>query len=275
MNQEKNKNINALFIGVFLIIIIITVFFVRSYYSKKAQTDAIDKANNELSGALKNAAKISVGDLAKKINSHEALSIIDVREQADYAAEHLFDSTNIPASEIKSSAGILEKNKSYIVINIDSSPDAMAYVLKSFADMGFKNISYLEGGFSAWKEDFQPTISAGDPKSAVDQSKVNYINSDKLKEIMEKEKNIFIIDVRKNAQYKDSHLKNAINIFSEDIENRKNEIPAIGKKIILCDDDGLSAFQSAVRLFDMGFFNVYSLSDGLNTWKSKGFEIVR
>jgi rhodanese-related sulfurtransferase len=58
------------------------------------------------------------------------------------------------------------------------------------------------------------------------------------------------------------------------LEKRKKDIP-IGKKIVLYDNDGLGAFKAGVRLFDMGFFNTFTLSDGLDAWKKKNYELVK
>jgi len=95
-----------------------------------------------------------------------------------------------------------------------------------------------------------------------------------LKKIMVEESNLYIVDVRKKGQFDEGHLNGAVNIFLDELENRHAEIP-LGKKIILCDNDGMWAFQGAVRLFDMGIMNVFALSDGLNVWKQKGYEIVK
>jgi len=58
------------------------------------------------------------------------------------------------------------------------------------------------------------------------------------------------------------------------LESERNKIP-VGKKIILYDKDGLWAFQGAVRLFDMGFFNVFCLSDGLDSWQQKKYPLAK
>ncbi|HCU71134.1 MAG TPA: hypothetical protein DIC35_05300 [Candidatus Moranbacteria bacterium] len=279
MNQfAQNKNNNALFIGISLILVIFLITFMRvSYSENQNQKEKEESSNNiedEVIAAMKNATKLSSDELNKKINSKEPLNLIDIREKSEFEKEHLPNSVNTPLSEIKGSIGILEKNKNYILIDANSFLVTTAYAIKTFSELGFKNISYLDGGFLNWKNNYYQTISAGDPKSFADQSKVNYINSDKLKEMSDMKKNITIIDVRKSAEYGEGHIKNAINIFLEDIESKQGEIPTKGR-IILYGNDSLGAFQAAVRLFDMGIFNVYALSDGFNAWKSKQYEIAR
>jgi 3-mercaptopyruvate sulfurtransferase SseA len=45
--------------------------------------------------------------------------------------------------------------------------------------------------------------------------------------------------------------------------------------VVLYDNNGLWAFMGAVRLYDMGFFNILAMSDGLDGWKSNKFELVK
>jgi len=133
----------------------------------------------------------------------------------------------------------------------------------------------LASGFANWKKNLQPTISAGNPYSSTDQSKISYINSEELKKIIdEKKTSIYIMDVREKNLFLSGHLKGAENIDLKDLEKSRHSIP-LGKRIIVYDDSGILAFQAGVRLFDMGFLNVFTFSEGLNVWKQKGFEIVK
>jgi rhodanese-related sulfurtransferase len=139
---------------------------------------------------------------------------------------------------------------------------------------GFKNVFYLSGGFTEWKDENNGTASAGDPSSFSDQAKVNFIKGDDLKKAIDNNEDLLIIDLRKEAAFSGGHIKNAINIYLGDLEKRRSEIP-LGKKVVLVDNDGLWAFQGAVRLFDAGVFNVFALSEGLDAWKQKGYEVVK
>jgi rhodanese-related sulfurtransferase len=274
MENIFHKNTRPLVIGTILILVIFFITFLRFSFSHN-QPDTASQLQAEIDSTLKKATKISTSQLAQKINTKESLNIIDIREAGDYAQEHLPNSSNIPLSNLKNSISILEKNKTYTLIDTSALLTTTAYGVKTFLEEGFNNVTYLDGGFVAWKNTYNQTISAGNPNSLSDQSKVSYIDSEKLKEMLEKEKNIALIDVRKKTDYAGGHLKGALNIFLADLESKKQEIPTSGK-IILYDADGSgAAFQAAVRLFDMGIFNAYTLSDGLNTWQSKKFEVVK
>ncbi|MFA4817436.1 MAG: rhodanese-like domain-containing protein [Parcubacteria group bacterium] len=271
MRRNENKqNTLALIVG-FGLIIIIAIFTIFKPFS-----DTIEKAPNDYAQSpttSSDSKQISSEDLLKKIQAKESLAIIDVRSSDEFKNEHILDSQNIPADNFAASIEKLDKNKNYVIVD-DRNENIGAAMAADLTQKEFKNVYYLTGGFPSWKSQLNPTISAGNPNSFTDQSKVSYLTSDQLKAMFAAEKNLYIIDVRKSDALAQGHLKGAVNIFLDDLEKRRGEIPS-GKKIVLYDTDGLWAFQGAVRLFDMNILNVYALSDGFNTWTQKGFEVIK
>jgi len=272
MHDKKNKNITAVIIGFFLIIIIAVITFYHPQSNKSAQNNAVAPALKPAS-PLKPSDQLTSDDLMDKIKSKQALIIIDTRDADAFRQEHILDSKNIPYADIAKSLPALEKNKTYVIVD-DGSAVGSSLANGIFSENGIKDVFYLDGGFPAWKNANEPAISSGDPNSFTDQSKVNYIKSDQLKDLLTTEGNLAIIDLRSSDHFKENHLPGAINIFIDDLESERGKIP-VGKKIILYDKDGLWAFQGAVRLFDMGFFNVFCLSDGLDAWQQKKYPLTK
>lgn len=271
MQPQKNKNLTALGIG-FGLIILITILTIWRPFSKKAAPNNVN--SSQISQAIKDIKQISTDELLKKINGNEALSLIDVRSNDEFVKEHILDSTNMPADSFNQNSAVFDNNNAYVVIDDGINYLGIPLANKLASGKKLEKVYYLTGGFLAWKNKLNPVIGTGDPNSFVDQSKVTYINSDKLNEIMKSKNNLYIIDVRKGNAYAEGHIRSAVNVFLDDLEKKRQEIP-LGKKIVLYDNDGFWAFQGAVRLFDMGILNVYTLSDGFNAWKQKKFEVVK
>lgn len=274
--KQSQKNLKAMTVSFLLIIFVILIFFIRpNFFNKKNETALPNKtASSEEQPNPNNYSSLSSDELLEKVNAGDQLEIIDLRNIEDFAKEHLINSKNFSLQNMGDNVNSWDRDKEYVVVDDLGLTSQEIEAIKFLSDNGFFNVSYLEGGFSQWKNSLNPTINQGDPYSFSDQSKVSYIKSDDLKKIMAEENSLYIIDLRKNGQFKEGHLKGSVNIFLDDLENRYKEIP-LGKKIILCDNDGMWAFQGAVRLFDLGIMNVYALSDGLNIWKQKGYEIVK
>lgn len=273
-NKEKNKKyLKAGFIGFFLILVVALVTIFRSNLSSEENSTEISPVDfAKEKSPLENKA-IETKDLMNKIIQRENLVILDVRSEEEYKKEHLADSVNIPLVDFQEKVNSLQRDKTYIILDDDYAESSLL-AMQVLLENKISNAFYLIGGFSSWKAQYYPTISSGDPNSFIDQSKVKYVKSDKLKELISQEPKLLIIDVRDVGAFQSGHIKGAINIFLEDLEKEKAKIP-FGRKIVLYDNDGLWAFMGAVRLYDMGFFNILTLSDGLDGWKNNKFELVK
>jgi rhodanese-related sulfurtransferase len=274
MEKAEKKNILVVIIGIFLVFLIGFFTFFRLGFGKK-QNETNVSPYSDYAESVKKSKKISNEDLRQKILQKENVTVIDIRPKETYSEEHILDSINIPFPELPAALPSLDKEKTYVLVDDGSSLQA-AYIAGSlFEKNEFKYVFYLSGGFLAWKDKINLIVSQGDPNSFSDQAKVTYVNSDELKKIIENESGSFIIDLRENAeQFKAEHLKNSVNIPLENLEKERKTIP-LGKRIVLYDETGLRAFRGAVVLYDMGFLNVLTLSDGLKTWQEKGYEVVR
>ena len=277
--MEENKshlkhNLMPITVGFVLIVLVTAIFFLKSFFfNSKTENSNTKNIQNE-TDELNNYASISSADLLKKINSDEDFEILDIRDQDSFLLGHILGSQNINAESLAQNISSLDKNKQYYIVDDMGFTAPERDMISTLIKEGFKNIAYLEGGMYNWINELNPTIEFGNPNSITDQAKVNYISSDDLKKIIDgKDNSLVLVDVRDSSNFATGHIKNAINIPLDSLEARRKEIPSY-KKIIFYDDNGILAFQGAVRSFDMGILNTFALSDGLNSWKKKGFEVV-
>ena len=273
MLKEKNKNLTATVIGLGLIVMVVGIYFLKSYWENKKNPTTETSINTPDDTSEKNnASSLSIQDLLTKISKKEKMIIIDIRSATDFKQEHLEDSKNIPLEKFKNNFQESDKNAQYILIDANSSADVIDLAGNFLPQKGFTKVFYLDGGFNSWKSNFFPTISDGDPTSIIDQAKVKYIDSDTLKKALDKNPHILIVDVRTKALYDQEHITGSVNIYVDDIEKKSNLFPVTGiPPIVLYDDDTISAFKADVRLFNLGRVNFLILSDNFQTWKSKGY----
>ncbi|MDZ4385120.1 MAG: rhodanese-like domain-containing protein, partial [Candidatus Moranbacteria bacterium] len=207
MQEKANNNAIALLVGFFLIILIALLTIFRPF-SAKNDSAAKNASRQQIAAEkLNTSPKISDSELSKKIQGKEKMMLIDIRSETEYASEHLLDSQNIPLADINAALKILDKHTTYVLIGADGISEPVAEALGALSDSGFEKIYYLEGGFSAWKNNYYPTISEGDPNRFTDQSKVSYIQTDALQEMIVSGADLAIIDVRKNNQFSEGHLE--------------------------------------------------------------------
>ncbi len=273
--EGEKENLKILAIG-FALIVFVAAITIFKFYATRNSNQTTTKINQIAKIETVNTSeisKITPQGLMKKIQTEGAINLIDLRNGTDYATEHIADSQNIPFSDIPASLAKLDKNKPYVFLDYTEDVSTINSVANFLSSNGYKNIYYLEGGFAEWKNGFSPTVSTGNPASFSDQAKVKYITPEDLKKIID-QKNILIIDVRASQDFTSEHLNTAINIPLSELEKRRLEINS-NRKIILYDKTGINSFKGAVRLFDLGFFNAFSLSNGIDGWKQKGFETIK
>ncbi|MYD43485.1 MAG: rhodanese-like domain-containing protein [Gammaproteobacteria bacterium] len=100
---------------------------------------------------------ISSQQLVNLVNQERAV-VLDVRDNTEYAAGHITDAINIPHASLQSRMNELEKYKErpiVVVCKMGQHAGSMGTLLKK---AGFKQVSRLRGGLSAWQAENLPLI---------------------------------------------------------------------------------------------------------------------
>ncbi|WP_299238203.1 rhodanese-like domain-containing protein [Sulfurihydrogenibium sp.] len=102
------------------------------------------------------------------------------------------------------------------------------------------------------------------------------LNAKQFYEMMQKEKNVIILDVRTPQEYQEGHISNAINIPVQILGQQLDKLNNFKDKKILvyCRSGHRSAIASQI-LDKAGFKNVYNLKGGLFEWKASGLPLVK
>lgn len=103
------------------------------------------------------AANLGPSDAVLLINRSNAL-VLDVRDEAEYAAGHITDARNIPLAALDARIGELNKfNDKPILVNCQAgvrSGKAVAILQKQ----GFTKVYNLQGGLNAWQQAKLPVV---------------------------------------------------------------------------------------------------------------------
>ncbi|GKU84070.1 sulfurtransferase TusA family protein [Niallia sp. NCCP-28] len=115
------------------------------------------KSSNEESNEKKHPNIISNEELEKKIDVDKNIVVIDVRENAEFAFNHIPNAISIPLGELENKMNVLNKNAEiYIVCRTGNRSDLAAQKL---TENGFNNVINVEQGMSQWSG---KTISIND-----------------------------------------------------------------------------------------------------------------
>jgi rhodanese-related sulfurtransferase len=274
-NNEKKEQA-ALAIGFLLIIFVITITIIRN--NPFMEEKNIYKDNRKQAGKTEqnqsSEKKISAKDLQNKIlheTSNPSFILLDVRSFKDYSKEHIVDVVNIPIEDFSISE--IDTHKQIIIIGENDTDTNVSQTVNKMKEGNVENYLVLEGGMEGWAKAAGPTVTYGIPSSFVDQSKVSYVEPEKLKEALDKNVPTYIVDVRENDEYQKGHISGAKNIPFLELEKRRREVTE--KKVIVVGSTELEEFQAAVQLNDMLLVSSYVLKGSMTKWQEKGFPLVK
>jgi len=99
--------------------------------------------------------EITVEELKSMIDNNEEFQLIDVREPFEYEVSNL-NGLNIPLAGIVIESDKVSKDIPVVVHCRSGKRSAQAIML--LEQQGFTNLSNLQGGILAWKEEYDPDM---------------------------------------------------------------------------------------------------------------------
>ena len=190
--------------------------------------------------------------------------LVDLREPAAYAANHLIGAINIPASQLEGRLDSLQKN-AWIVV-YDLAGEAADAAIQTLLSAGYMSSFYLVGGLSHWvavHEDrylvHETPLPEAGGSSTGGSSGRPYDQGKFMSDFR------VVIDLRDADAYADGHLANAMNISIGQLSQWFDRFPK-EKHVVVYDDDGTSAMAAYHVLQNAGFKYASVLLGGLNEW---------
>ncbi len=89
------------------------------------------------------------------------------------------------------------------------------------------------------------------------------------------EKNAVLIDVRTFDEFRKVRLQKSVNIPVSDDFTRLADTLNKETPIFLYCSRGVRSIKAAVKLYDLGFRNLYSLRGGIENWKNVRLPVIR
>jgi len=126
---------------------------------------------------------------------------------------------------------------------------------------GYTDVAVLKDGLPGWKKaGYEVTSRERIPRRAIPSVKPAL-----LKTWMDEKKSLFIVDIRSEGAFKDSHIDGAVNIPFYLLDTQYNDLP-LDRKILIVDERGFRSFLAASYLARKGF-DVTRLVGGMEKWQ--------
>jgi hydroxyacylglutathione hydrolase len=229
-----------------------------AYFAKDAEI------NRDGAGALENlsaAAALSPSQVATA--AQQGAVILDTRSAAEFGAGHVRGSLNIGlGGQFASWAGSLIPLNSQIVI-VAESTERVAEAQVRMARVGLENvIGYLDGGVGAWDK-------AGLEIAAVPQISVN-----ELKDLIETQVDLQVVDVRRAAEYESGHAPRAT---TAPLAKLRDLLPSLkldpSKPAAIICAGGYRSSAATSILQQEGFTSLLNVTGGTTAWIKAGYEV--
>jgi glyoxylase-like metal-dependent hydrolase (beta-lactamase superfamily II)/rhodanese-related sulfurtransferase len=189
--------------------------------------------------------------------------VLDVRSAADFGAGHVPGSMNIGlGGQFASWAGTLISLDAPLVIVAESEEKANEAQVR-LARVGLENVKgYLAGGLQAWHD-------AGFDVAAVPQ-----ITVAELKELIENDKDLQVIDVRRDGEYQSGHAPRAA---TAPLANLRDDLPRLNlspsrKTAVICAGGYRSSAATSI-MQPLGFTDLLNVTGGTTAWIKAGYEV--
>jgi rhodanese-related sulfurtransferase len=200
--------------------------------------------------------------------------LIDVRSAREYEAGHVQGSLSIPGGQAVQRADdfIAVRNAQIIFISNESARAVMSAYW--YRQMGFSNVSVLQGGLVAWSESGGKLESGAQPNEPLGfeaaKRAVHYVDARSLARTLH-DSSAFILDVGTSLDFETTHLAGAMWISRGWIDVKLPGLfPDRSQAIVLTCPDGQQSTLAAKTLTEIGYAHVSVLDGGVQAWSATG-----
>jgi rhodanese-related sulfurtransferase len=103
---------------------------------------------------------------------------------------------------------------------------------------------------------------------------VKQLSATELKNKIQQEEKLFLLDVREPHEFKYAHIANSVLIPLNQIPNRLGELDPQQEIIVICHH-GIRSQQAANYLVQSGYKNIANLTGGIDAWSCNCDSSVR
>ncbi|HSQ25129.1 MAG TPA: MBL fold metallo-hydrolase [Pyrinomonadaceae bacterium] len=229
-----------------------------AYFSKDAE---INRSGADALSGLPKPQPLSPDDV-RDFGQHGCV-ILDVRTAAEFGLAHVPGSLNIGlGGQFASWAGSLIPITAQIVI-VASSEAQVEEAQIRLARVGLENMKgFLAGGMDGWR-------AAG-----FEVAEVRQISVGELKELIDTQKVLQVIDVRRPAEYASGHTPRAV---AAPLAKLRETLPTLGlnpdgPSAIICAGGYRSSVATSIAQ-QLGFTNILNVTGGTTAWIKAGYEV--
>src|SRR5207237_4301179 len=148
------------------------------------------------------STSVSCQDVAALMASDQLFAVFDVRERGEYNECQIPGTTSLPRSQIEFRIQLLIPDRKIPLIVYDAEDGRAPLAAKTLNELGYSEVSILDGGLTAWRNERRPTVGGVNVPSKAFGEKIHHarnipdVTPEELKTLRESGADLLIVDVR-------------------------------------------------------------------------------
>jgi rhodanese-related sulfurtransferase len=222
---------------------------------------------------------------ALKVALHDGLEIalLDAREEQTFGERHILMAACMPLGRIEVLADDMVPRRQTRVVVCDDGGGLGERAAQRMADLGYSDVSVLDGGIAAWESaDYRIYSGVHVPSKAFAEVVEHdldtpWITATELKVLIDAGQDIALLDSRSFPEYHTNSIPTAVSVPGAELVYRfKDLVPSPTTMVIVNCGGRTRSIIGAQALINAGVPNkVVSLKDGTMAWHLAGFQITR
>jgi rhodanese-related sulfurtransferase len=222
---------------------------------------------------------------ALKAARHDGLEIalLDAREELTFGERHILMAACMPLGRIEVLAHDMVPRRHTRVVWCDDGGGLGERAAQRMADLGYSDVSILDGGIAAWESaGFRIYSGVHVPSKAFAEVVEHdlgtpWITATELKALIDVGRDIAVLDSRSFAEYHTNSIPTAVSVPGAELVYRfKDLVPSPSTMVIVNCGGRTRSIIGAQSLINAGVPNkVVSLKDGTMAWHLAGFQVTQ
>jgi rhodanese-related sulfurtransferase len=226
--------------------------------------------------------RIDARALKAALHDHGEIAVLDAREELTFGERHILMASCLPLGRIEVLADDMVPRRGARIVWCDDGEGLAERAARRLLDLGYFDVSILEGGIAAWEAaGFRIYSGVHVPSKAFAEVVEHdlgtpWITAPELKAMIDGSQNIAVFDSRSFEEYHANSIPTAVSVPGAELVYRFKDLVSSPETAVIVNCGGRTrSIIGAQSLINAGVPNkVVSLKDGTMAWHLSGFEVI-
>ena len=223
-------------------------------------------------------SQVTPSELRRRWRDGAEVALFDAREEGPFAEAHPFFAVCLPLSQVEARACDLVPRRSAPVVVCDDGEGVAARVAGRLTDLGYTDVSLLDGGLDAYAREGQLFRDVNVPSKTFGELVESTCHTPSLaapevKELIEAGANVRVLDVRRFEEYRTMSIPTAVSVPNAELTLRIFDLVPSPDTLVVVNCAGRTrSIIGTQTLVNIGLPNpVAALRNGTIGWALEGY----